>query len=333
MAELSQKDIDSLLKGAAIPQKRRNATEVVPYNFLRPPRISRDRRATLETIYTRFAVSMQSILTSRLRTPTDVTVGSVEQATFGEFVLSLANPCAAFVFDLGGGISGVLDLGTDLAFYLVDRMFGGPGDTSRAVTRPLTPLERLAVKGLTDRALQVLAEVWQDHLAFEPVHLSYESVPEALQIASKEDNVLVANIDVKTASFAGLLTVCVPLVALESFLQEKPAAVRQAARVNPTEQAAARMYVERTLRSSSIAISVRFPTFRVQTRDLAGLQVGQVIHTGLPTETPLDVHVSGRRRFLGLPGQVKNAMGVRLTQALTATQAGSAPTAHRARIV
>ena len=55
---------------------------------------------------------MQALLSSRLRLPTDVTFGSVEQATFGEFIMSLGNPCAAFVFDLGGGaeFQGVLDL-------------------------------------------------------------------------------------------------------------------------------------------------------------------------------------------------------------------------------
>jgi len=262
-----------------------------------------------------------------------VAVSSVEQATFGEFVLSLGNPCSAFVFDLGGGISGALDLGTDLAFYLVDRMFGGPGETSRPITRPLTPLERLAVKGVTDRALQLLGEVWQDHLAFEPVHQAYESVPEALQIASKEDNVLVANIDVKTASFSGLLTVCIPLLALETFLQEKPAQVRQAARANPAEQALGRHALERHLRAAELPVSVQFPTFRMQARDVAGLAEGQVIHTGFGLETALEVLINDRRHFLGKPGQVKRAMGVQILQPTRDVQSNANARAVRARIV
>ena len=44
---LSQQDVDSLLKGAARPAA---PTEVVPYNFRRPPRISRERQAALDAI-------------------------------------------------------------------------------------------------------------------------------------------------------------------------------------------------------------------------------------------------------------------------------------------
>ena len=73
--------------------------------------------------------------------------------------MSLASPCAAFVFDLGdgSGIQGVLDIGTDLAFRLIDRMFGGPGratDTSRAPTA----LEQLVLKQVIDYALSSLGD-------------------------------------------------------------------------------------------------------------------------------------------------------------------------------
>ena len=140
---INQTDVDSILRGTG------GATveapiEAVPYNFLRPHRISKDRRSTLTNIYTRFAVSTQALISSRLRLPTDVLVGSVEQATFGEFIMSLGNPCASFVFDLGNGtgLQGVLDLGIDLSYQLIDRMFGGPGGDARR--EPATDASRAA---------------------------------------------------------------------------------------------------------------------------------------------------------------------------------------------
>ena len=52
---LTQKDIDALLKkGEAASPKKRKSVDVIPYNFLRPPRVSRDRQSTLENIYNRF---------------------------------------------------------------------------------------------------------------------------------------------------------------------------------------------------------------------------------------------------------------------------------------
>lgn len=331
---LNQKDIDALLKGAMPVAAPAPSVEVLPYNFLRPPRISRDRRATLGGIYGRFAVAMQGLLSSRLRLPMDVVVGSVEQATFGEFLLSMGNPCAAFVFDLGDGqqSQGVLDMSTELSLYIVDRMFGGPGEV-RSADRPLTQLERLLLKSIADRALGFLGEVWHDYLPLDPVQTGFEAVPDALQIASKEDNVLVANIDVRGGQFAGLMTVCMPLHALELFLQEKPAAVRQAARANPAEQAANRTNLEASLRVANLPVAARFPIFTMRARDVAALSVGQVIHTGFPLDVPIEVQVNGRRRFLGVPGQVRGGMGIRVTTVLPAGQAEPKERAMRARVV
>lgn len=332
MDALSQKDIDSLLKGSALPEVPAAPVEIVPYNFLRPPRISRDRRATIEGIYSRFAVSLQSLLSSRLRVPCDVVVTSVEQATFGEYILALGNPCAAFVFDLAGGGQGAMDVGTDLSFFLVDRMFGGPGEGS-AAGRALTPLERLAVKGIADRALGFLAEAWQDHLALDPVPAGFESLPEALQVASKEDNVLVANLEVRASAFSGLLTICIPLLALEAFLQEKPAAVRQVGRASPSERAADRAAIEQSVRIATLPVVARFPSFQLRTRDLAGLRAGQVIQTGLAMDAPLEVRVNGRLRFHGTPGQVRRAMGVCISEVLPPGIPETISRSRRARVV
>jgi flagellar motor switch protein FliM len=331
---INQTDIDSILSGVGgASDVAETVIEAVPYNFLRPHRISKERRSTLNNLYARFAVSMQALLSSRLRLPTDVMIGSVEQATFGEFIMSLGNPCAAFVFDLGNGsgLHGVLDLSIDLSYQLIDRMFGGPGG-ARDVNRPLTQLERLVLKGVADRALVLLGEVWQEHHPLEPTQVGFESMPDALQIANREDNVLVANVDVRAGDFSGLLTVCLPLVALEAFLQEKRGGAR-ATRISDVERKANRNTIEDTLRVAALPVSARFPLFSMRARDVAGLSVGQVIHTGYPLDVPLEIHVNDRRHFLGMPGQVRRAMGVRITHCCPAGQVEPAGRKMRARVV
>ena len=312
----SQKQIDSLLQGAApAAPAERPAADVIPYNFLRPPRISKDRQALLNGIYTRVTVALQSLLSSRLRTPTDVTVSSVEQATFAEFIFSLPNPCAAFIYDLGDkvGGQGVLDLSTDLSYHLVDRLFGGPGETSD-VKRPLTSLERAVTRGIADKIAGLVKEAWHEHLDFSMAYAGFESSPDALQIANREDNVLVANIEVRAGSFSGLLTMCLPLLSLEAFLQEKPARMMTNGRASQAERAEARSVMEQSLRAARLGITVRFPPFFLRAGDLASLKVGQVIHTGHPSDVPVEVHVRGHRQFLGVLGQRRQYVGLRITQ-------------------
>jgi flagellar motor switch protein FliM len=316
MADLfSQKDVDSLLKGTAPQPAPESVVEVIPYNFLRPPRIAKDRQALLNGIYQRFAVSLQALLSSRLRTPVDVALSSVEQATFAEFIFSLATPCAAYVYGLGDrvGGQGVLDLGTDFSYYLIDRLFGGPGDP-QDMKRPLTLLERMVVRGLADKVWTLMQEAWADHLGFTPEYAGFESSPDALQIANREDNVLVSNIELHAGPFTGLITMGVPLLSLESFLQEKPARHTHSVRTAPAERDAARRHIEQVLRGSELELKARFPLFFLKARDLSRLEVGQVIHTGHPYDVPVELHVRGQRRFLGTLGQSRRYVGLRITQ-------------------
>ena len=317
MDALSQKDIDSLLKGAAPVVKTAKAPEVLPYNFLRPPRISKDRRATLEAVHSRFVLTVQSYLSSRLRTPTDVTLTSVEQATFGEFLFSLATPCTAYVFELGdsSGSQGVIDLGSALSFQIIDRMFGGYGD-GEELTRALTKLEQTVVAGVVERVLAQYRDAWGELLPMAPEVSSFESVPETLQIASREDNVVVANLDVKVGPAAGFLTICLPLSALEAFLQDKSKAVVSSGRASTEKRDAEIPLIEATVRKAHIPITVCFPSLRLRGRDATRLAVGQVLHTGRPLDTPVEIHLNGKPQFLGTLGRRDGFVGVSLTRQL-----------------
>jgi len=329
----SQQDVDSLLQGTA-PAPAEPAVEVIPYNFLRPPRIAKDRQALLNGIYQRVGVSLQALLSSRLRTSVDVAVASVEQATFAEFIFSLPTPSAAFVYDLGDkvGGQGVLDLGTEFSYALLDRLFGGPGEV-HDLQRPLTLLERTVVRGIADKVWGLVREAWADHLSFAPGYAGFESTPDALQVANREDSVLVCNIEVRTGACSGLITMCIPLLSLESFLQEKPTRHLHSVRMSAAERESARHGIEDALRASRLEVAARFPLFQLKAADVGRLQVGQVIHTGHTYDVPVELHVRGQRRFLGSLGQSRHCVGLRVSQAVNPQRPEASRKAARGRLV
>lgn len=313
---LSQREIDAILqKTTPVPLAPVLSDDVVPYNFSRPPRISKERRASLESIYSRFALSVQALFSSLLRSPVDVVVGSVEQAMFSEFILSLGTPCAAFVFDIGEqlGGEGAMDLSTDFAFHLVDRLFGGQGDP-QSMQRPLTHLEQAVVRNVAERVLGLLRETWLDTLPMSPRIVSFESSPELLQIASREDNVLVTNLEIRSTVFNGFITLCMPMASMESFLQDKGAGRGAHARPHDRDAAASRSVVQQGLQHAHLGISARFPQLWLSTRALADLVPGRVLHTGQATDQPLEVHINERLRFLGSIGQSRGHLGVRVVE-------------------
>ena len=312
---LTQREIDAILqKTTPVPLAPVMSEDVAPYNFSRPPRVSKDRRANLESIYTRFALSLQALLASLLRTPLDVVVGSVEQAMFSEYILSLGTPCASFVFEIGDrmGTQGTVDLSTDFAFHLVDRLFGGPGDP-QSLQRPLTLLEQAVVKNVCERTLGLLRDSWQEHLAMAPSVVSFESNPEMLQITSREDNVLVTNLEIRSVTFNGFIALCLPMAALESFLQEKGAG-RQNVRQSDADASANRTLMTGNLQHAHVDVVARFPLLWLTGRQLAELEPGRVLHAGVGTDESIEIHINERLRYLGTLGQVRSQLGLRLTE-------------------
>jgi flagellar motor switch protein FliM len=320
---LTQKEIDLLLCGTTSLNTPATAepiaaAEIVAYNFVRPPRVSKDRRATLESIHTRFALSMQAMFTSRLRTPIDLVLSSVEQANFSEFILSLASPCAAYVFKIGDrlGSQGVIDFSTDVAYHLVDRMFGGPGEPCE-IRRSLTPLEQTVVRGMADRGVGLLRDAWQGQLEMNPEVVQFESIPDMLQITSREDTVLLMTFEMRTGGFSGFITICLPMGIIEQSLQNRQAARQIQARSGGADVSGSRALVEAGLKTAQLVLRTRLPVFRLSAREVNDLQSGQVIHTGLLTDVPVEILVNGRVSYLGSLGQQRRRVCFRITQPVT----------------
>lgn len=324
MDALNQQDIDSMLTAGS--SRNRAATrrggpavgplEVVPYNFIRPSLISKERRAILNAIHARVGLSLQSFLSSRLRQATDVAVVSLEQVTFGEFVMALSEPCATFVFDLGEKVSAqaAVDIGTEFAHHLVDRLFGGPGEPLSS-GRALTPLEQSVLRGLVEPFMRFLQEAWGEHLPMVPVTLGFEGIPGTLQVANRDDNVLVANFEIKSGTGVGLLTVCIPLAALEGFLQEKKIGhLMTGNRSRMEDRATARRNLEVTVRQVGLPVTARLRLFGLSAAALARLVPGQVILTPHNAESDLELLINGSTRFSGRIGQHHGHFGVRIVQ-------------------
>ena len=320
---LSQNEIDALLGGgghgsatAAPAMARDSLTETQLYDFRRPHRVSKEKMRTLEAIYERFAKSLEGWLLGRVRGGVQLTLQSVEQFSFGEFTLSLPTPCASYTFELRdtGGQHGVIDFGHEFAYFLVDRLFGGSGSPALP-NRALTPIERMAVRVVAERVLTALQEAWEDYIELDLGLTGFESIPEILRIANREDPVLVANIEVTAAETRSLLLVCLPFAVLERFF-----AGGQEARVallgTPLERETNREVAEHALRSTRVAVAARLPDFRISVREMMRLSAGSVLSTGIPRTADLDVFVGSQRRFHAAPGRIGASLAVRITDGI-----------------
>ena len=328
---LSQYDIDRLLGGAgsaavatptvsAGPQKsaQQEEAEVAVYDFRRPHRVSKERLRTLEAMYERMVKALEGWIIGRVRGQIEMRLQSVEQFSFGEFTLSLPTPCATYIFDVKntGGAQGVIDIGHEFAYFTVDRFFGGSG-AATIPNRSLSPVERMTVRLVAERAVQLVEEIWQDHVPLELEIAGFESSPEILQIANREDPVLVANVEVIAGQTSSLLLICLPFSVLEKFFQGSGNRRVGAAAGTDREREEARQRTEAALRATPVTISARLPRFEMSLRDLGQLQPGHVLTTGIPRDAELSVLIGGKPRFRGSAGRVGRKLAVRLLDSIT----------------
>ena len=296
-----------------VGRKGRNQYEIKSYDFRRPHRVSKERLRTLEAMYERLVKSLEGWLVGRVRGKVELKLQAVEQLSFGEFTTGLPTPCTAYVFaiDDTGGQKGVVEFGHTFSYFLVDRLFGG-GGTPKLFNRALTPIERMAVRVVAERAVALLSEVWQDHVQMEMELTGFESVPEILQAEGRDDPMLVARVEVNIGGTESTLSLCLPLTVLEKFFSGGVQRRMENTSGSERERQQNRELAELSLRITSVPVSARLPDFPLTMRELAALKEGSIIHTGIGTDTELQVLISGQVRFRGAPGRVGRRLAVRV---------------------
>lgn len=317
---------------SAAPARRSPPAEPRNYDFRRRTRISPDRLRVVEAQYAQVTRTLEAWLIGRIRGGVELTLHGVEEISFGEFVSSLPTPCCSYIFEItdSGGQSAVIDFGQEFAFHLVERLFGGTG-SPEFPDRALTPIERMAVRSVADRVASLVRDSWQESIEIDLALTGWESLPESIEVAAREEPVLVATIQVAAADLRSNLTICLPFRVLETCFAEGGGKRSNPVIGSSRERLATRESTEALVRSTPIDVAARLPGFRLTMRDLAALKPGAVISTGIATGARIEVTVSGQTRFLGSPGRSGRNLAVRVLDTLPTGEAENLPEARPGR--
>lgn len=320
MTTPGQNPIDELFGGGPVQAAATAVTrkpDVRAYDFRRPNLISKDHMRALQAMYGTLVKSMESWVNARTRGDVELALMGVEQLTFGEFSLSLSNPCSSFIYDLANSPQqAVIDFGREFAYFLVDRLLGATG-VPHVPERPLTSVERMIVRIIADRLVEALRETWQDQVQLSLVLNRFETMPDMLHAANREDPVLVANVLTRTAGLESPLHLCLPFSVLEKFFSNSGIRQQRIARADSRERAIELSQIERTLRAVGVVVTARLPNFALSLSDLRAVSGGKVLLTGLSPDAPVTLYVEGEPRFIGTTGNASGNLAVRIDQFVT----------------
>ena len=279
---LSQNEIDALLNqlssGELDVESISNAEEkpVKDYDFSRPTKFSKEHLRTLEIIFEHYSRLVSTNLPVILRKNAQVTVASSETVTFSEFTNALSNPSVLGIVSfepLGGNI--IIDLATNIAFAMIDRMLGGEGEPLDK-TREFSDIELSIMQKIMVMLTQLLRDPWKNVLEVSPVLTRLETNPSFAQIIAPGEMIAVITLNIKIGDVEGFMNMCLPFITLEDVMDRLNTKFWFST-MQENKDEDAQENIEAMLRRVDIPVKAVLGTSKITVNDFMNLQVGDCI--------------------------------------------------------
>jgi len=334
---LSQDEVDALLRSfqeeEGSIESEENVAEPEPaaaasgdrririYDFRRPNRISKEQLRYLQTLHETYAFGFGGVLSGYLRTLVEISIISVEQYSYGEWIKGLKDSTCLFHFGLEPDLGkGAIEIDSGLVLGFVDRLLGGRGETDD-VERELTDLETTVVSRVVEDGLRMLGDAWHEVVSFEAQLRGHERHPHLLRLLADTEPVVLVTMDLKTKAHRGRMTICYPFVALEAGLTHVTGSfAAQPLERNHDPHATA--WLQSGLQEGRVTVSACLGHGAITIGEFIHLRPGDVLRLETQVEQPMTVQVAGRSKFLARPGRRDRRLAVQISHRLTAGQEG-----------
>ncbi|WLR52346.1 flagellar motor switch protein FliM [Bacillus tianshenii] len=320
MAEevLSQSEIDALL--SAISTGEMNAEElkkedtqkkVKVYDFKRALRFSKDQIRSLSRIHENFARLLTTFFAAQLRTYIQISVASVDQIPYEEFIRSIPKMTILNVFEvppLDGRI--VLEVNPNIAYSMMDRTLGGRGASINKV-ESLTEIETKIMSNLFEKAVDNLREAWASVVDIDPILTDFEVNPQFLQMVSPNETVVVISLNTTIGEASGMINICIPHVVLEPMIPKLSVHYWMQSTKKEREPEELELLKKR-LKRASVPLRAVLGESTISVNEFLNINVGDVIQLEQKIDQPLVLQAGERPKFLVQPGKQSTKMAVQI---------------------
>jgi flagellar motor switch protein FliM len=223
---LSQNEIDALLDGgggeeeATGGQEQQESGKIMLYDFKRPNRVSKEQLRAIKGIHDKLARNLASQISTMMRSIIEIQLQSVDQMTYGEFLMSLPSPTSFNIFSLKPlDGSAVLEINPSIAFPMLDRLLGGKGEGYES-ERELTDIELNLLETILRLIMGKLKESWNGITELYPMVESKESSPNVIQIVAQNEIVIMIVLEITIGETSGMINLAYPVIYLEPILSK-----------------------------------------------------------------------------------------------------------------
>ena len=306
---LTQAQIDALLNSLNEDGDLDTEVETEPelkvsnYDFRTAHRFSKDQIKTLNIIYDYFSRIFSNHLSGMLRTMCDVSVGSVEELKYQEFVNSLPNSVMLAVMNMPP-LDGptLLELSPDMCYTMIGRLLGGSNavrvQSSLESNRSYTEIELVLLERVLRQFANLINEAWQKVTHVEASLDRIETNPMFAQIVSLNETVALVTLNCKIGDVSGFINFCLPHLALEPINKQLTTkAWYQSSGAERKSLPPATGNISHRINTTRLPLSVVFNETVTTTGDVLSLQPDDVIVLDHRVEQPLTLKIGHLSKF------------------------------------
>jgi len=320
---LSQEEIDALLD--VVDDEGDDAFEsddsedslfsqrqITLYDFKRPNRVSKEQLRAFRGIHDKMARSLSSQISSIMRSIVEIQLHSVDQMTYGEFLMSLPNPTSFNVFSmkpLEG--SGVLEINPSIAFPMLDRLLGGKGEPFES-SREFSDIELSLFETILRVMMGTLKEAWGPVTDLYPAVENKESSPNVVQIVAQNEIVVMVVMEIIIGHSSGMMNICYPVIALEPVL---PKLASRDLMLNETSSKKSRnQELQVLLGGAKVQVEADLGEAELSLREVLDLSLGDIVRLKAPADDIVVLNIDGKERFRGEIGLRRFRKSVQITE-------------------
>ncbi len=318
---LSQNEIDNLLNAlnagedlALSDQADESGLSVRPYDFRTANKFYKEQMRTLSIIFDTFAYLLSNKLTGLLHTLCEVEVVSVEEQSFGEFNNSLSAPVLLGIIEmlpLQGSL--LMEISPVLAYGIISRLFGGAADYT-LTTKPFTEIEIYIVENIMHQTMGILKDSWKKILKVEPTLTRMETSSQFAQIAAMNEPAAIITLSVKIDGTQGLISICIPHLAIQPVSKELNTASWSIASGTATAQAEKKDMMQEHVGAASVTLRASFNETQTTLGEILGIKVGDYLKLDHNINEYIKVYLEKMPKFEGVIGVEKQKYAVQIAK-------------------
>lgn len=327
-AQLSQEEIDRLFRERTGAAERKPETEpAARYDFRRPDRIPKEQLRAIHLMHDFFARNLASSLGAYLRAYVGVSLVSVEQLSFGEFLQYLPAPTLVTSVSMNPmDGSSVLEVNPSLVMPMLDILLGGAGEALTEEVHELTEIEQSIAEAVLRVVLRDLREAWAPVAEIDFSVDGIETQPQLMQILSANEAVVAIGFEVTLGESRGMMNFGVPSILVKMIGQRFEQQWSMRRRTSQTDEGRTMAPI---VEQTPVTLRAQIRGESMPFRSVLDLEVGDLISLERPIREPVEVRVNEVAKFSGRLVSVGRRAGVRLVDspdsALVAPPADASP--------